>query len=117
MHSSQQAANAVRLLLLTGARRGEVLAATWNQLDLASGVWTKPGAATKQKKEHRVPLSAPARALLAGMREGEKSAASSPYLFPARDGSGPIADIKTSWATLCRAAGIEGARLHDLRHT
>jgi integrase len=122
-HPSQQAANVVRLLLLTGARRGEVLAATWDQFDLATGIWIKPSSHTKQKREHRVPLSAPARALLSDMRgEGErqgseKGAAPSPYIFPSRGGSGPLSDIKTSWATLCRAAGIESARLHDLRHT
>lgn len=67
-HSSRDAANAVRLLLLTGARRGEVLSATWDQFDLAVGVWTKPSSHTKQKREHRVPLSATARQLLADMR-------------------------------------------------
>ena len=65
----QQAANIIRLLLLTGARRGEVQAARWDQFNLAGGVWTKPGATTKQKTEHRVPLSAPARQLLAELRE------------------------------------------------
>jgi integrase len=45
----QQAANAIRLLLLTGARRGELLAAKWADIDLEAGVWTKPGATTKQK--------------------------------------------------------------------
>jgi integrase len=122
-HPSQQAPNAVRLLLLTGARRGEVLAATWNQFDLATGIWIKPSSHTKQKREHRVPLSAPARILLSDMRgdaerqASERGDAPSPYLFPARTGSGPLSDIKTAWAALCRVAGIKGARLHDLRHT
>src|SRR5438270_4936795 len=65
----QNAANAIRLLLLTGARRGEVLAASWDQFDLEEGVWTKPSSHTKQKREHRVPLSAPVRQLLAEMKE------------------------------------------------
>ena len=39
----QGAANAVRLLLLTGARRGELLAAKWADFDLDAGIWTKPG--------------------------------------------------------------------------
>jgi integrase len=117
-HPSQQAANAVRLLLLTGARRGEVLAATWDQFDLATGIWIKPSSHTKQNREHRVPLSAPARQLLAEMRaEADRLGKTSRYVFPARTGDGPLSDIKTSWATLCRAAGIERARLHDLRHT
>jgi integrase len=106
---SQQAANAIRMLLLTGARRMEVLAACWDQFDLNQGVWIKPSSHTKQKREHRVPLSAPALQLLATIsRDG-------PYLFPGRSG-GHLADIKKSWAQLCKAANLEGLRLHDLRH-
>jgi integrase len=109
----QAAANAVRLLLLTGARRGEVLGASWDQFDLDAGIWTKPSAHTKQKREHRVPLSAPARALLANM----KAAGDAPYLFPSRGGTAPLTDIKKSWAAICRAADLQGLRLHDLRHS
>ena len=113
LHPSQQAANAVRLLLLTGARRGEVLSATWDQFNLADGTWTKPSAHTKQKREHRVPLSAPARQLLVEMQAKDASQ----FLFPARLGGGPVGDIKSHWAALCKAAKIDGVRLHDLRHT
>jgi integrase len=123
-HSSPTAANAVRLLLLTGARRGEVLGATWDQFDLTEGVWTKPSSHTKQNREHRVPLSAPARQLLAemlrdaGERAAEKHRNVSPYLFQARaPGDGPMTEIKKSWAALCKAAKIDGVRIHDLRHS
>jgi integrase len=122
-HPNQLAANAVRLLLLTGARRGEVLGATWDQFDLEVGVWVKPSSHTKQKREHRVPLSAPARQLLADMRtEAERRAKErqrnlSTYVFPARVGDGSMVEIKTAWAALCKAAKIEGVRIHDLRHT
>ncbi|EQB32262.1 hypothetical protein M529_10695 [Sphingobium ummariense RL-3] len=128
----QQAANIIRLLLLTGARRGEVLAARWDQFDLASGVWTKPGSTTKQKTLHRVPLSAPARQLLAGLRE--KVGKDAEYVFPSRGGSGHREEIKKAWREVCVAAGIvtvetvkvgdeektvvkPSARVHDLRHT
>src|SRR5262249_28221834 len=78
-HPNREGANVLRLLLLTGARRGEVLGLRWDQLDIEAGVWTKPAAMTKQKAEHRVPLSAPARQLLAEMRaevdSGEEIAA------------------------------------------
>ena len=62
---SDASANAVRLLLLTGARRGEALSARWGHFDLQAGTWVKPSAHTKQKLEHRIPLSAPALQLLA----------------------------------------------------
>jgi integrase len=124
-HSSQSAANAIRLLLLTGARRGEVFSATWDQFDLEAGTWTKPSSHTKQKREHRVPLSAPVRQLLGEMRGEVANPATPtgkrekpfPYLFPARSGDGSMADLKSSWAAICRTANLQGLRLHDLRHT
>jgi integrase len=111
----QQAANAVRLLLLTGARRGELLAAKWADIDLNSGTWVKPGATTKQRTEHRVPLSAAACALLAEMRE--QAGEDADWIFPASRGSGPRPHINEAWIRLRKAANLGGARLHDLRHT
>ncbi len=111
-HPSQNAANAVRLLLLTGARRAEVLGATWDQFDLAAGVWTKPSSHTKQKREHRVPLSAPARQLLVGIKERADQGAkktgrpAARFVFPGRSGDTSMKDLKTAWATLCGAAGL-----------
>jgi integrase len=110
-HPSRQSANVVRLLLLTGARKGEVLSMRWEDLDLAAGVWTKPSAATEQKREHRVPLSAPARELLAGIER------SGPYVFPGDTAEEPQGDIKRFWSAVAKRARIEGARIHDLRHT
>lgn len=72
--------NAIRLLLLTGARRGETLSATWSQFNLEKGVWTKPSAATKQGTVHVVPLSAPAMVLLNQVRA--KADPECPYVFP-----------------------------------
>lgn len=56
-HANRKCANVIKLLLFTGARRGEVINATWDQFDLEGGGWIKPSAHTKQRKEHRVPLS------------------------------------------------------------
>lgn len=112
-HPERASAEAIRLLLLTGARRGEVLAATWAQFDLERGVWTKPSAHTKQRKEHRVPLSAPALALLRRLRE---EATDSPFVFPGRNGNA-LTDVKRTWAAVCEAAELVDVRLHDLRHT
>jgi integrase len=114
-HPEQQSANAIRLLLLTGARRGEVLGATWDQFDLERGVWTKPSAQTKTRKEHRVPLSAPALQILIGMQA--KAGDRSPYLLPGTTPDKHQTDLKHFWASVCKRAGIAGARVHDLRHT
>jgi integrase len=111
--ADQQAADIFRLLLLTGARRGEVLGATWNQFDLTAGVWTRPAAATKQRAEHRVPLSAPARQLLARLHTHSDG---SPWLFPGRRDQ-HRRDLKYPWRRICGAAGISGVRIHDLRHS
>jgi len=124
-HLERTSANAVRLLLLTGSRRGEVLGATWDQFDLSAGTWTKPAATTKQAKLHRVPLSAAARALLSGMRaEADQEDArrakygmpAIPFLFPGKE-TQPLREIKHFWGAVCRKAGITGVRVHDLRHT
>jgi integrase len=110
----QGAANVVRLLLLTGARRGELLAAKWADIDLEARNWSKPASATKQKTLHRVPLSEPACRLLAEMRKMANDDAD--HLFPAR-GGGHLQHINAAWDALRKAAGIPDARLHDLRHT
>ena len=114
MLSDVAAANAIRLLLLTGARRGELLAAQWSDVDLEAGIWTKPGATTKQRTEHRVPLSAAARTLLAKMRSQADDGAE--YVFPAR-GGGHRPHVNAAWIAARKAAKLNGVRLHDLRHT
>jgi integrase len=124
-HPEQASANVVRLLLLTGSRRGEVLGATWDQFNLSAGIWTKPASTTKQNKSHRLPLSAPALQLLTEMeakadqenaRRQRHSLKPLVFLFPGVDGR-PLREIKHFWASICRKAEIDGVRLHDLRHT
>ncbi len=114
-HPEKMSSNAVRLLLLTGARRGEVLSATWEQFDLSAGVWSKPSASTKQRRAHRVPLSAPARALLADMQR--EAVPGCPLVFPSSKTSRPLTEIKRTWASVCKTAGLASVRLHDLRHS
>ena len=138
-HRDQPAANIIRMLLLTGSRRGEVMGARWDQFDLDAGVWVKPGSETKQKTEHRVPLSAPVRQLLTDIRAAaelgarKKGRPVSDFVFPARTGAGHRVELKKDWADLCKAAGLvtartvpgksprtivtHSARIHDLRHT
>ena len=111
----KEAANAIMLALLTGARRGEVLRASWEQFDLTEGIWTKPSAHTKRKKAHRVPLSAHALQLLQAMRAAAPSDATNLFANCIRvDGR---VDIRRPWERLCEAVGVEGLRFHDLRHS
>jgi integrase len=113
-YHNAEATDAIRLLLLTGARKSEVLSATWSQFDFSAGTWTRPGATTKQKTDHIVPLSAPARQLLAHIRERNKSAK---FVFPGPGPTGHRTTLKRDWARVCKAAGIVGLRVHDLRHS
>ena len=102
-HPNQSAANAIRLMLLTGARKGEALTATWAEFNLELGVWTKPSHHTKQKRTEHVPLSAPAVQLLVSMKEKSDSA----YLFPGEVDGKPIQEIKRVWMALCKQAQSE----------
>jgi integrase len=102
-----------RFLLLTGCRFSEAANATWSQFDLERGTWCKPSSHTKQKREHTVPLSAPALLLLRDLHEQNGS---SEFLFPGPTGQ-PITTIKTFWRSVTRQAGLEWVRIHDLRHS
>lgn len=114
-HPNRAAANAIRLLLLTGARKSEVLSATWDQVDLERGVWTKPSAHTKTKRIEHVPLSRATLELLQDL--GKEANGDSAFLFPGgRDGQ-PLKELKTVWREVSSTAKLNGVRLHDLRHT
>jgi len=109
-HDDRDAADIFTILLLTGARRGEVLKARWNDFDLDKGVWTKPGATTKIRTTHVVPLSAAVIALLSSREK------ISEFVFAGRVG-GHRVEIKANWRRICKAAKINGLRVHDLRHS
>jgi integrase len=118
-HPNQQAVNAIRLLLLTGARRGEVLSMRWADIDIGAGTWSKPPSSTKQKEWHEVPLSAPARQLLAGIHDAfiAKRQQLPEYVFPGGGAHGHVMEIKRTWYAIKKAAGITNLRVHDLRHS
>ena len=119
-HPDKQSANIVRLLLLTGARKGEVFAMRWADVDLdETGIWTKLSSTTKQKADHVVPLSAPALQLLKEIQQQQiaKQRTLGTFVFPADSETGHTVDIKGFWDKLRRAAGIANLRMHDLRHS
>jgi integrase len=71
------AARCLEFVILTACRTNEALQARWNEVDLDTRVWTIPAKRMKAGKEHRVPLSSAAIAVLAGMQRGERAA----YIF------------------------------------
>jgi integrase len=112
-YQSQSVANAIRLLLLTGSRRNEVLHATWDQFDLNKGIWTKPAHTTKQRRMEHLPLSLQALSLLQEMKKD----VTMKHLFPGKVSGKPLQEIKKAWNTIRNKAGLPDVRLHDLRHT
>jgi integrase len=102
------AAAAIRLLLFTGCRLREILHLKWEQVDLERGLVFLADSKTGKKT---VILNAPALAVLAGLdRLGS-------FVVPGGDPENARADLKRPWEAVARRAGLQGVRLHDLRHT
>jgi integrase len=102
------AAAALRLLLFTGCRLREILDLRWEHVDLERGLIFLPDSKSGRKT---VILNAPAMAVLGGLeRVG-------PYVVPGDDPQKPRADLKRPWEGVAKRAGLDGVRLHDLRHT
>jgi len=101
---------AIRLLLLTGARLREILTAQWSWLDLSRGVIFLPTSKTGAKPLY---LSAAAQAVLAEIPRVEGN----PYIIVGAKPGAPRVDLKKPWAAIRREAGLNGLRVHDLRHS
>lgn len=114
-HKNKPFADIVRMLMLTGARRGEVLNARWEQFDLDAAVWTKPAATTKQRRLHRTPISGALVQLLRTIRL--RVSEDCPWVFPGKDPEKPVHEIKRFWDDVRAKAKLDGVRVHDLRHT
>jgi integrase len=111
------AADCLRLIMLTGCRPGEAMLATWAQFDAQPGFWIKPSSHTKQRKEHRLPLSAPALQLIADIRVRRGEVDPGDYVFPGQRPGQPLQQLRTCWDAVCKRAGLRNVRIYDLRHT
>lgn len=96
--------------LLTGARRANVSAMRWAEVDLTSGVWQIPK--TKNGTPQSVTLSPEALSVLESRKAGGGE-----FVFPGDGRTGHVVEPKAAWAKLLKAAGIENLRIHDLRRT
>jgi integrase len=101
---------AIKLLLLTGARRRELLHAKWKYLDSERGLLNLPDSKTGQKP---VFISKSALDILESLPRFDEC----PFIFPGRSGERPRADLKAPWRVITQAAKLGGLRLHDLRHS
>lgn len=91
---------ALRFLILTAARSGEVRFATWREVDVEQSIWTIPGERMKAGKEHVVPLSAAALSILETLTEAQGRFHDKP-IFPGKGGK-PMSDM-----TLTKVLRIE----------
>ncbi|HUH85044.1 MAG TPA: tyrosine-type recombinase/integrase [Stellaceae bacterium] len=83
------AALALRFAILTAARTGEVIGARWDEIDSKAAVWTVPAERTKSSREHRVPLSEDALALLREVRKLSDGA----FVFPGGARGKPLSNM------------------------
>ena len=84
------AAKALQFLILTAARSGEVLGARWGEIDHSGRVWTVPPGRMKAGREHRVPLSDAAIAVLDDMKALRTSDSPDSYIFPGAQPGRPL---------------------------
>ena len=101
------------VLLLTGARKSNVLSMRWRDLDMDSRVWLIPGSESKNGEPLRVVLSDAAVKIL----QNRMMARSSFFVFPGKGKCGHYQDPKRAWERICKRAGITNLRMHDLRRT
>jgi integrase len=102
----------VLLSLYTGARKSNVLAMHWRDIDLDVGMWTIPD--TKNDSAQTILLTAPELEILRRRFNARKSFE---YVFASSGNSGHLVDPKKGWYRILKRAGISNLHLHDLRRT
>lgn len=100
----------LKLLIFTGARRGEIESLKWNEIDFEAGYLRLSESKTGQKA---IPLNAGALAILNGLERHEGS----DFVFPAQRGTGHYVGTPKVWRSIRDFAGLEDVRIHDLRHS
>jgi integrase len=103
-------AAAIRLLLLTGGRRGEILGLRWQHVDFEQRCLRLPDSKTGAKIVY---LNPPALEALVRLPRMEGN----PFVFPGKTERAPLGGIDKFWFRVRTSAGLQGVRLHDLRHS
>lgn len=107
------AARALMFTILTAARTGEALGATWGEIDAGAAVWMVPAGRMKAGREHRVPLSGPALALLRALRP--EDTAPGDFVFPGAKRGKPLSN--RAMTALLRRMGRGDLTVHGFRST
>ncbi len=103
------AVTAIRLLVLTGARKSEILTLKWDHVDTERGCLRLPDSKTGAKV---IPLGAAALEALSEIPRVEGN----PYVLPGLEGR-HFVGLQKTWERIRKRAGLEDVRLHDLRHS
>ena len=82
----------------------------WEYVDFEHACLRLPTSKTGQKI---IPLGAPAMKLLASLDRSDKSQ----YVFPGKKAGRPLVNVTKPWKRVCDVAGLDGVRIHDLRHS
>ncbi len=104
------AARALEFTILTAARTGETIGAIWSEIDIAAAQWTVPAARMKAGREHRVPLSGAALAVLADVASPRDA-----WIFPGGRPGKPLSNM--SMLMLSRRMGRPKLTVHGFRST
>jgi len=100
----------LQFLILTGARKNEVLQAKWEDIDLINNIFTIP--LSKSGKVRRIPISPKLQSIIQSIPKYD-----SPYLFPSFKTKLPMKKFEYHWYKIRKEANLDNVRLHDLRHT
>ena len=109
------AALALEFTILTAARTGEAIGATWAEIDIDKGVWTVPGTRMKAGREHRVPLAPAAVAALRRAKEVRTDKAQTTFVFPGSRPGKPLSNMAMSM--LLRRMKRADLTVHGFRST
>ena len=105
----------VRMLILTGQRREEVVGMTWGEIAPDLSAWTIPSGRTKNGVAHIVPLPLPPQAIIKSTHRTSKDDGEPEFVFPGR--AGAFNGFSKAKTTLDEDSGVADWRLHDLRRT
>jgi integrase len=109
------APTALQFAILTATRTSETIGARWEEIDLDAGIWTVPADRIKMGKEHRIPLSVPALALLKARRreQNEGDLPDGGYVFPGGKPKLPLSNM--AMLELLRRMGRDDLTVHGFR--
>ncbi len=110
-NNSALSAKAIQLLLLTGARKNEILKARWENVNMEQRILTVP--LSKSGKARHLVLSDMALAVIKKLPRINGN----PWLFPGNIAGKPLVDLYDFWDKLRKEIGLGDVRIHDLRHT